>query len=229
MKLVTDDTAERRGIDLPSEDGAEEDRLRRLAADRGISVGVLSAAGIGVSDGGGHDGWWRIPYPHRFGVHKYRYRNPDPGSGQKYHDDKGAGFHLYNPLRLGPGEEEIWFAEGEFDTLALIDQGWKAIGIHGTAFVPSEDKDEVTDRRLRKSWLLLFEETLCLTIFDNDEAGRGAGRRLARGLGGEAFDGWDDRYGDVNDWHRADPDGLGEALRAFSSDIRSGRGMATWG
>jgi len=209
-----------------SETGTEEDGLGRLAEERGITPQILRAAGIRTDIGGRHDGWWRIPYPHRTGIHKCRYRNPDPGSQPKYLDDTGAKFHLYNPGLLGPGEDEIWFAEGEFDTLALMDQGFKAIGIHGVANASLDSDDEEPEGRFRRSWQLLFEDTLCLTIFDNDEAGRQGGRRLARGLGGEAFDGWVDDFEDVNDWHRRDSDGLGAALHSFRARVRRGHGLA---
>ena len=198
--------------------------LRDLAKQRGISHNVLRAAGIRPDSGsGGHPGWWRLPYPHRTGSWKTRYRNPDPNGRPKYLDDTGQSFHLYNPLRLGPGEEEVWFAEGEFDTLALIDQGLRAIGIHGVANV-ADDEDEAPSR-FRRSWKSLFDGTLCVVMFDQDDAGAKAGRRLARFLEGEVFDDWDGSYGDVNDWHHDDPDGLADALRGYRDRVRRGRGL----
>lgn len=223
MKLVQDAGPDRETTE-PSQDRAVEDRLGRLAEQRGISIGVLDAAGIRTDDGGRHDGWWRIPYPHRTGIHKHRYRNPHPESQPKYLDDPGSNFHLYNPGLLGPGEDEVWFAEGEFDTLALIDQGLKAIGIHGVANVPDPEEPEA-ERGFAKEWKLLFQDTICVTMFDNDDAGRQAGRRLARGLDGEAFDEWDNTYKDANEWHKSDPDGLGVALNSFRSRIYSSKGM----
>lgn len=228
MKLVVKDTDEYRdteGTDGQRADGTRErTELDSLAEQRGISVRVLAAAGIQPDDGSGqHRGWWRLPYPHRTGVHKVRYRNHDPEGVPRYLDDKGAKFHLYNPLRLGPGEEEVWFAEGEFDTLALIDQGLKAIGVHGVSNVL--DEEDGGDRGFRKEWALLFEDTLCITMFDNDDAGRVAGRKLARGLNGEAFDEWDNDYGDANDWHKADPDGMARAIADYRNRVRGSRGL----
>jgi DNA primase len=161
------------------------------------------------------------------GVWKYRYRNPDSSAGgPKYADSPGADFHLYNPLRLGPGEEEVWFTEGEFDCLALIDQGLKAIGIHGASNVGAEEKDEDKPTgKFKTEWRLLFEDTLCIVMFDNDEAGLPAGRRLARGLDGVAFDDWDPRFSDVNEWHAADREGLAAALGGFRARIRRSRGL----
>jgi len=227
MKLVETDVRPRE-TDTESEPGTSEDGLGGLAEQRGISVRVLSAAGIQTDRGGGrHDGWWRIPYPHRTGIHKYRYRNPDTRAGQRYHDSQGADFHLYNPELLGPGEPEVWFCEGEFDTLAMIDQGYKAIGIHGVGNKPVEDEQK--EGKFRKSWQLLFAGTMCFTIFDNDPEGLQAGRRLARFLDGEAFDGWQNGYGDVNEWHKSDPEGLADALSRYRDGIYRGKGMEPWG
>jgi len=228
MKLVTDDRPKPQETDRPSQTGTIEDGLDGLAGQRGISVGVLRAAGIRLDSGGRHDGWWGIPYPHRTGIHKHRYRNPNPKSQPKYLDNPGADFHLYNPQLLGPGETEVWFAEGEFDTLALIDQGLNAVGIHGVSNVPdNEDEDGEAPSRFHKSWLLLFQDTICVTMFDNDDAGRKSGRRLARGLNGEAFDEWNNDYGDVNEWHRADPEGLAASLDGYRDRLHRSRGLGS--
>jgi len=240
MKLVEHNDTTRTdelGTEPEDETATGDDGLGRLAAERGISENVLRAAGIRTEPRDGrHAGWWSIPYPHRTGTWKLRYRNPDPQSKNRYLDDQGATFHLYNPLRLGPGEDEVWFAEGEFDTLALIDQGLKAIGIHGVTNVKTlaeqqkdtGDDEEEPEGRFKRSWQLLFQDTLCITIFDNDEAGIGPGRQLARGLDGVAFDAWENGYGDVNDWHRADPEGLGDAISRFRYGVYRSRGMESW-
>ena len=200
--------------------------LDRLGRDRGIGTHVLTAAGIGLDDSN-HDGWWRIPYPHRGGTWKNRYRNPDPRGRPKYLDDPGAAPHLYNPALIGPGEEEVWFCEGEFDTLALLDQGLTAVGIHGASNVPDEKDGEVEyNDRFHKSWTYLFDDTLCITAFDNDDSGRRAGRKLARALEGEVFDQWHQDYTDMNEWHKADPDGLKITLQNFRSKVRDSRGYA---
>jgi hypothetical protein len=234
MKLVEHDIIT--GTDTSgtrtNEPRVEDDGLGRLAKQRGISENVLRAANIRTEPRGRkYAGWWSIPYPHRTGTWKHRYRNDDPEAKDRYRDDQGADFHLYNPLRLGPGEDEVWFAEGEFDTLALIDQGLKAIGIHGVTNVKSQaevEKDSDNSEapsRFRDSWPLLFRDTLCITMFDNDEAGRPPGRILARALDGVAFDAWPDTYGDVNDWHLADPKGLADAISRFRYGFYRSRGM----
>ena len=138
-------------------------------------------------------------------------------------DVPGATTHLYNPGLIGPGEDEVWFCEGEFDTLTAIDQGFKAIGIHGVGNVPDGEEGS---KHWHKAWNVLFEDTLCIIAFDNDDAGRHAGRKLARALEGVVFDRWHRDYSDLNEWHKADPEGLGVAMAAFSLESRKVRGMA---
>ena len=193
-----------------------------LAQLRGLKPETLTGARITREDTEGkYYGWWKIPYPNRTGIWKHRYRNPNPTGKPKYQDEPGAKFHLYNPLLLGPGEEEIWFCEGEFDTLVLCELGLNALGIHGVDNVATEEREG----RFRREWSLLFEDTLCITMFDNDDAGRQAGRRLAAGLNGVVFDEWDARFSDVNDWFVADREGLVDALDRFRSRVRSSRGL----
>lgn len=197
--------------------------IAALATERGLTLDTLEDAGVELVTGDSpYAGWWRIPYPHLNGVWKYRYRNPDPSGKPKYKDEPGASFHLYNPARLGPGEDEVWFTEGEFDTLCLIELGIPAIGIHGVANVAADDKKE---GRWLRAWNLLFEDTLCVTMFDNDEHGRQPGRVLAAQLNGVVFDEWDDRFGDVNDWMLGDRDGLARSVYRFSDRVRGSRGM----
>ena len=239
MKLVENDTTKRTEPERTATDAerTEDDGLGRLADLRGIGIDVLRAAGIRTEPRGRkYAGWWGIPYPHRTGTWKHRYYDPNPGGKKRYRDDQGADFHLYNPLRLGPGEDEVWFAEGEFDTLALIDQGFKAIGIHGVSNVKTTaELEKDTDPgeaekegRFKRSWQLLFQDTLCITMFDNDDKGIGPGRQLARGLDGVAFDAWENGYSDVNDWHKADPSGLGDALNRFRYGVYRSRGIQPW-
>ena len=191
--------------------------------DRGIHPKTLTDAGIHtVTDEASlYRGWYGIPYPHRTGVWKTRYRNPSQNGKPKYRDEPGAEFHLYNPNRIGPNHREVWFTEGEFDTLCLTELGLTAVGIHG---VDNVGKDE-TKSRFKIEWKLLFENSLCIVMFDNDDPGRDAGRRLAAGLNGVVFDEWDDRYGDVNEWFVGDKQGLIECLRGFRSRVHGSRGM----
>lgn len=191
---------------------------------RGIDPEILHSAGIRYSIDGDRRGWILLPYRNRTGDWKTRFRNPDPNGRPKYLDSRGADPHLYNPGLLGPGEDEVWFCEGEFDTLCLIEHGYKAIGVHGVEFVPGEGESE-TRRGWHMSWKLLFEGTRCIVMFDNDEAGIRGGRRLANVLGGEVFDEWDPRFTDVNDWHVGDRSGLAVVLGDFSGRVSGRSGM----
>lgn len=168
-------------------------------------------AGIYVveTDGSKYAGWYAIPYPHRNGIWKTRFRNPDLDTNRyKYMDPEKAEFHLYNPGLLGANPATVVFAEGEFDTLALWDAGFPAIGIHGAKFIGEDGGG-----KFRREWAYLFEGTQVLVMFDNDEEGKKAAVRLANGLrafgvDAEVFD-WEDLpYGDVSDWWRDDPEGL---------------------
>ncbi|KKM02964.1 hypothetical protein LCGC14_1779220 [marine sediment metagenome] len=193
--------------------------MHELAQRRGLKVATLEAAGIERIDTGWLDGWYAIPYPNATGVHKWRYSNPTPGEYPKLRDDPGSRFHIYNPLRLGPGEPEVWFAEGEFDTLCLVEAGLPALGIHGTQNVPDEDpkaeEDKTRSSRFEPGWKWLFAGTKVVVMFDNDESGWPAGRKLAHLLDGEVFDRWDDDYGDVNDWWIGDSAGMKEAISYY--------------
>ncbi len=189
--------------------------LEELADERGLDTQTLEWAGIRYVEGGRYDGWFAIPYPNATGTWKTRYANPEPGARPKLLDAPGATFHLYNPGRIGPGTAEVWFAEGEFDTLTLAELGLDTIGIHGTENVDDdEDEDREVDPR-QEAWSVLFEGSFVVVAFDNDDPGLRAGRRLARGLGGIVFDEWDDDHGDLNDWYQADPEGLDRAIGRF--------------
>ena len=193
-----------------------------IATERGLHPSTITDAGIyQVTDDTIYKDWWAIPYPHRQGIWKTRYRNPVEGAKPKYKDEPGASFHLYNPLMLGPGEEEVWFCEGEFDTLALCELGLKAIGIHGVDNVGSDEEKS----RFRREWKLLFKDSLNIVMFDNDTSGLESGRRLAAFLNGVVFDEWDTQYSDINDWFRGDWQGLVDALGGFRRRVRAVRGL----
>ena len=66
------------------------------------------------------------------------------------------------------------------------------------------------------------------TIELSERVNRVAGRRLARGLSGEAFDEWDNQYGDVNEWHQSDPDGLAAAIARYRDRLYRSKGLDSW-
>ena len=72
---------------------------------------------------------------------------------------------------------------------------------------------------------MLFDDTLNIVAFDNDDTGRRNGRILARALEGIVFDGWTGDYNDLNEWHIADPDGLAVSLKIFRDESRIAKGM----
>ena len=196
--------------------------MNDLAARRGLKLSTLEAAGIERVDGGWLDGWYSIPYPNATGVWKVRYSNPTPGEYPKMRDDPGAKFHIYNPLGLGPGEPEVWFAEGEFDTLCLVEIGLPALGIHGVQNIPDSNADvdaggvegASKSSRFEPAWKHLFLGSRVIVMLDNDDEGWKAGRKLAELLRGEVFDRWDD-YGDINDWYRGDKRGIRDAIERY--------------
>ena len=199
--------------------------MNELAERRGLKLSTLEDAGIERVDSGWLEGWYAIPYPNATGIHKWRYSNPVPGEYPKLRDDPGARFHLYNPLGLGPGEPEVWFAEGEFDTLCLVEAGLPALGIHGTQNIPDDDEPEAADAsegvegasqasRFNPNWKWLFTGSRVVVMLDNDEKGWPAGRKLAKLLEGEVFDAWDD-YGDINEWYLGDRIGMKKTLSRY--------------
>lgn len=193
--------------------------LLEYAEHRGLKVETLERAGWVYHDEGKRKGYIEIPYRNATGQWKVRYRSADPNvpKRDRWRDEKGEQFHLYNPLRLGPGQPEVWFAEGETDTVTLMELGLPVIGIHGAQNVPDEDdkEDREETRRFRRSWAILFRESEVVVMFDNDEEGIKNGRRLAMLLHGRVFDRWDDEHEDVNAWHKADPKRLRRAVMDF--------------
>jgi hypothetical protein len=199
--------------------------MKELAKRRGLKRETLEDAGIERIEGGWLDGWYAVPYYNATGTWKWRYSNPVPGDYPKMRDDLGARFHIYNPLRLGPGEPEVWFAEGEYDTLCLVEAGLPALGIHGAQNVPDTD-GEGSDEAPRSSrfdpdWSWLFMGSRVVVMFDNDDEGWKAGRKLAHLLEGEVFDNWDDGstsggpYRDINDWWLGDKRGMKNAISRY--------------
>ncbi len=192
--------------------------LEELADARGLRIETLEWAGVSRVSSGRYEGWFSIPYRNATGTWKVRYSNPERGVRPKMLDEPNATFHLYNPGVIGPGAPEVWFAEGEFDTLTLAELGLDTIGIHGVANVAEDmGEDEVPDQvdPRKEAWAILFDGSRCIVAFDNDDDGLRAGRRLARGLGGVIFDQWDDNYNDINEWYADDPTGLDRAIDSF--------------
>lgn len=138
---------------------------------RGISVATLEDCGVRWEEG--DDYAVRIPYRNYLGEwYERRLLDPRlPSTGRpKVLSPTNAERHLYNPLRLGPNAGFIIFAEGEYDTLSLIDAGYPAVGTQGT-------------KTFRELWARLFEGAVCIIAFDGDQPGIEASHQLKRALG----------------------------------------------
>ena len=121
--------------------------------------------------------------------------------------------------------------------MCLIESGVPAIGIHGVSNISYTDDELLAaaagegmprqERGFRNDWLLLFEDTLCVVAFDQDEAAVEPQRRLAAALKGEQFDDWDTRYTDFNDWYRGDPEGFRARIAGYRDRTRRLYGLAS--
>lgn len=173
--------------------------LESFATSRGFSAQTLEKYGIRVEDG-----VVVIPLLGRNG-HVWYEREHRPGGQPKYLSPKGVEPHLYNPLGLGPHSTEVWLAEGEFDTIALIEAGAPACGVLGA-------------NSFYSPWVHLFSGARIVLAFDPDDAGRQAADKIA-GLFGQltTVDVFDipPPHGDINDWWKADPSGLRRAVLEF--------------
>ena len=142
--------------------------LQIVEDERGISVATLEEAGV----------WWkdddnypvRVPYRNLSGEWYTRVMwNPALAreSGPKVLSPKNAEYHLYNPLRIGPNAELVFFCEGEYDTLSVIDCGYPAVGSQGT-------------NTFNPVWARLFGGAINCIAFDGDVAGVNASRTLRK-------------------------------------------------
>lgn len=169
--------------------------LESFAPTRGFTARELRERGLHVEGD-----TIRIPIAGRHGVWYERIHRP--GGSPKYESPKGAARHLYNPLGLGPQSEEVWIAEGEFDTLSLITAGVPACGILGT-------------QTFDKHWIHLFAQAEVVLALDPDDAGEKTAFELAGWI--EAKGGRWSRfspapYADLNEWFVDDRAGFTEAV-----------------
>ena len=166
--------------------------LETFAVSRGFSERELKEYGIRIEDG-----HVVIPTLGRKGAWYERLRC-DMGCHPRYHSPKGESVHLYNPLGLGPPDEDVWIAEGELDTLSLVVSGVPAVGILGT-------------KNFKKEWIHLFAQAEVVLALDNDQAGEQACDELAGWIekkGGTWSRFNSSPYGDLNEWFKADRPGF---------------------
>ena len=169
--------------------------LKVVEAYRGISVHTLEDAGVWWKEG--DDYAVRIPYRNLNGEWYTRIMlNPQiitsEYDGPKVLSPKNAEHHMYNPLRLGPNAELIFYCEGEYDTLSVIDCGYPAIGSQGT-------------NTFNPVWARLFGGAINCIAFDGDTPGVKSSRTLRKFIhdqGSFAYlVGMDEKY-DLNDLHQ---------------------------
>jgi len=148
--------------------------LETLANARGLQVATLEEAGVYVDweqEGphdfppGSHPIWF--PYPNLTGVWYERQRRwIDNDTKPKYLSPPHAQAHLYNPGLCGPGTDPLYIAEGEIDTLTLIESGRDAVGVSGAG---------AFDIR----WAELWQYATVVIVFDGDKAGTDQAHKLA--------------------------------------------------
>lgn len=182
-------------------------QLAEFCESRGLDLGVATQAGLRIEDEGNYEGWLAIPYPHLTGIWGTRYRRLDDGM-PKYMDMPGAELHLYNPAGLGPHSDEVWFTEGELDTLILLQYGVPAIGLSGAT--------KYAHPLFQQAWSLLFAKARIVIATDNDGAGNKAAQDIASVYPHAGRFEMPDGY-DINDWHLEDPDALASAIEAVRS------------
>src|SRR3990167_5562217 len=171
--------------------------LEEFSRSRGFTAEELSKYGVRVEGD-----TVVIPVAGRMGAWYERIHRPD--GHPKYEGPKGMASHLFNPLGLGPGADEVWIAEGEFDTLSLVVSGIPAVGVLGAG-------------NFNRHWALLFEHARRIVIaFDPDQAGNTQAEKLAQlwepGQGSR-FD--PSPYEDLNDWFRQDRAAFQAAVLAW--------------
>lgn len=180
--------------------------LSEYESDRGFDEGTFEEYGIYAKGDtiliptlGRHGTWYE--------------RTHRPYGQPKYLTPKGEKAHLYNPKGLGPHtEDDIWIAEGEFDTLSLIVVGVAAFGILGT-------------EGFRPTWAKLFHGGIkrpdpadpgIVLALDPDHAGIKKANQMAAlwpdGLTSR-FD--PSPYDDLNHWFREDREGFRETVLAW--------------
>ena len=189
-----------------------DERFAAFAEQRGFDPQWLSDLGLGIAEDGevSYPGRWvRIPYSNRTGLWYNRYRilpgtgNPEP----KYLSPPGADTRLYNPLHLGPDVDYVWFCEGEFDALSLINIGVNAVAVGGAS-------------TWKPHWSLLFSSATVIVGYDADEAGRkNATKTVNVFYNAFDFDKYPKGMNDFNEWMLEDRDGMMDAVYGFMSTV----------
>ena len=183
--------------------------FQRFASNRGFDPNWLAELGMGRADSEavGYAGQWvGIPYLHKTGQWYTRYRRIDfEGHGPKYLSPPGATPRLYNPLHCGPDADYVWFCEGEFNALALVNLGLNAVAIGGAS-------------NWKNHWTTLFESATVLVGYDNDPAGKQNALMTANQFkDAYIFEKYPDGVNDFNEWMVVDKEQMMEVVYGFMS------------
>lgn len=154
--------------------------------------------------------WIRIPYTHRTGKWYDRHRLV-PGTGgsktPKYLSPKNAESRLFNPLHLGPDADYVWFCEGEFDALALINIGVNAVSVGGA-------------NAWKAHWTTLFASATVIVGYDNDDAGHENAVKTANQFKeAHVFDRYPEGISDFNEWMLESKDGMMETIYNYMRTV----------
>jgi len=186
-----------------------DEQLEEFAIERGLKWHIVEAASLHyMRDGGDYNNMLAIPYVKRNGgvwTTRYKTGHDKP----KYLSEPGASFHLYNPQHLGPPDDQIWFCEGELDTLILWQYGVPAVGMPGSTMYQHP--------MFAQAFSLLFNRAEIIVATDNDSAGDSAyndlcnvyGQQTKRLLIPEGIS-------DINDFHLEDTKGLANGIKKFT-------------
>jgi len=186
----------------------EDERMLAFCAGRNLDLVVAEQANLHFVEGGEHDGMLAFPYQKRNGG-VWQTRVKTGHDKPKYLDEPGALLHLYNPQFLGPHTDQVWFCEGEVDTLILWQYDVPAVGISGSAKYGTVE--------FQQSFKLLFDKAEIISAVDNDAAGDVAHQDLVKAFGPKVKRFKMPEGMDVNDWHLADSEGLRKEIEKWRS------------
>lgn len=189
----------------PKVDSSSTDALLvDFCEERGLDLALAQEAGLcGVEEVGPYMGMLAIPYQKRDGgVWITRYKTFEETI--RYLDEPGANTHLYNPQHLGPHTPEVWFCEGEIDTLILWQLGVPAVGMSGSTKFQSPI--------FRAAYSQLFNRARIIAATDGDKAGDEAYNDLVDVFGAGVKRLAVPKGMDINDWYLSDRQGLEEAI-----------------
>ena len=211
MKITTPQKVASSSIDLVPDvvNPLGDPPLVNFCIERGLVLEIAAKAGLHYPQEGEYAGMLAIPYQKRHGgvwTTRYKTGHDKP----KYLSEAGAPFHLYNPQHLGPPDDQIWFCEGELDTLILWQYGVPAVGLGGSTMYQHP--------MFAQAFSLLFNRAEIIVATDNDSAGDAAyndlcnvyGQQTKRLLIPEGIS-------DVNDWHLEDSKGLEKAIARINA------------